>query len=136
MTAINFTILQDEVESGEKCQTIRKAKCIFEKAMYCRKYGGGCNYIRMGMDFEDVICSGYEYRIKPGDTLQLYAGAKLLREATCTESFPIKFEDLTEEIAWADGFKNLAELRRFLIKTYDAKDGDVFQIIRWKKWQK
>ena len=77
-----------------------------------------------------------------------FLGAKLLKTATCTESFPIKFEDLTEEIARLDGFKpkvigegldgeamwetSLWQLQGFLIKTYDAKDGDVVQVIRWK----
>lgn len=80
-----------------------------------------------------------------------FQGAKLLKETTCTESFPIKFEDLTEEIARLDGFKNktvswdcnkmlrqhfteltaLEHLQNFLIKTYDAKEGDVFQVVRW-----
>lgn len=94
-----------------------------------------------------------------------YRGAKLLKTATCTESFPIKFEDLTEEIARLDGFtsekyydfnvtlkteifdskgdkeveieqtkvpmSSLSQLKAFLIKTYNAKDGDVFQIVRW-----
>lgn len=75
-----------------------------------------------------------------------WSGAKLLKTTTCTESFPIKFEDLTEEIALLDGFFHLVklitnqpqietsaldQLKDFLIKTYDAKDGDVFQIHRW-----
>jgi hypothetical protein len=72
-----------------------------------------------------------------------WLGAKLLKTATCTESFPIKFEDLTEEIAYKDGFipqfvggykmhiTSLELLQEFLIKTYDAKDGMVFQITRW-----
>lgn len=86
-----------------------------------------------------------------------HQGAKLLKETTCTESFPIKFEDLTEEIARLDGFKSswnqkwfcddicpetgrgmcmmcspLTKVKMFLKINYDAKDGDVFQVIRWK----
>ena len=137
----------------------------------------------------------------------MWKGAKLLKTTTCTESFPIKFEDLIEEIAVQDGFKRariaihpgeiisetdgqrhfisadrlarlygikirpldvtvwdfrrpenniglnpddflhlyplrsgkyhkikwtaLSQLKDFLTKQYKAKDGDVFQVIRW-----
>ncbi len=85
-----------------------------------------------------------------------YKGAKLLKTATCTASNPIRFEDLTEEDARLDGFEKtcqalcddrchkgqpclshsnkgaLKELKDFLIKTYDAKPKDVFQVIRWQ----
>ncbi len=33
-------------------------------------------------------------------------GAKPLRKATCTESFPVKFEDLTDGVALMDGFRD------------------------------
>jgi hypothetical protein len=170
-----------DVESGEKRQTIRLAKCTVETGRCVMPFSW-----ESGKCFGE--CKGYTFRIKPGDTLQLYTGlrqrkyckdrgsvfyktnveknpercshdlktitkcgdckrrgAKLLKEATCTESFPIKFEDLTEEIAKLDGFKAgkspskdinviwtpLQHLRYFLITQYDAKDGDVFQIVRW-----
>lgn len=89
-----------------------------------------------------------------------WQGAKLLKTATCTESFPIKFEDLKEnrEMALKDGFKDNRDegyckglkgcppnnhpafcdncsaewkLCLFLVKNYDAKDGYVFQVVRW-----
>lgn len=81
-------------------------------------------------------------------------GAKLLKTTTCTKSFPIKFEDLTEEIARLEGFEVKFEQRIFgavdeigsesvmitalyqlqdsLIKQYKAKDGDVFQVVRFE----
>ncbi|MCK5608997.1 hypothetical protein KAR91_44395 [Candidatus Pacearchaeota archaeon] len=98
---------------------------------------------------KDKTCNFEDYKIKTSKITCDNKGAKLLKETTCTESFPIKFEDLTEEIARQDGFKSyevpsragecycdiipaLKELKDFLINEYDAKDGDVFQVIRWK----
>jgi DNA-directed RNA polymerase subunit H (RpoH/RPB5) len=202
MPPLNFTVLIPKVEDGRKEQSAREAKCIHEKK------DGRCSDIGVGSKClifwgEESICTRYQHRIKPDDTLQLYTGlrqkkyckieneifgfaevtdkelcwidgkqpckscehrgAKLLRKATCTKSFPILYEKITEQYAILDGFEKgyqiglcdeenwkclyssgektsqcylclpLDKMRDFLIRAYEAKNGKAIQIIRWKE---
>jgi hypothetical protein len=160
MPALNFTVFLDKVENGTKCQSIRRATPynlqLFQVGKPIKLYAG------MGRrDYcktpGTIVIDGPCPYLAPVSKRCNYSGectsqgAKLLNEGTITEVFTIKLKELTPEIAVADGFSideklkeifteegirgrfALDALKRFLIKTYNARKPDTeFLVIRWK----
>jgi len=105
MPLIGFTVLKDKILSGEKRQTIRRAR---KRA------------IKVG----DTLYLYWKLRTKE---------CQLLTVATCMEALRLKYADFCcdEEIAKRDGFENSEELRKWFTKKHNPKPDDLFDIIRW-----
>lgn len=105
MPLIGFTVLKEKILSGEKRQTIRKA----------RKHP-----IKVG----DTLYLYWHLRQKD---------CELLKVACCRETFRIPYGAFCniDSIAKRDGFKDSEELRAWFQKKHKPTLDDLFDIIRW-----
>jgi len=102
---IGFTVCKAEILSGEKRQTIRKARKIPIKE-------GDTLYLYWHLRQRDC---------------------ELLRVEKCTSMTRISWGLIkdNEAIAKDDGFKDAAEMRVWFQKKHKPKDSDLFDIIKW-----
>lgn len=136
MPALNFTVLIDKVESGEKRHTIRKPrknpikpgdKLYHYTGMRhpgCRKLGEAICRKVLNIDFRliDLFEDGTEEYFGV-----FYRG--------CKNSWTWKQE---KKLAKDNGFDSWEDFKRFFIDTYKIKRGDVspFDIIEWMNFVK
>ncbi len=109
MPALNFTVFKEKILNGTKRQTIRTPR---------------------------------KRPIKKGDTLYLFwhqrqKDCELLKVTKCPQTETLSFRDLafsdkSEDIAKADGFKDVEEMRKWFLKAYSPFPDDKFVIIYWR----
>jgi hypothetical protein len=167
MPALSVTVFQDKVEDGRKRQSIRLAtprnrkqfkpgKLLkLYKGMYRRDYCKSRNSSQFGKKPDWSKCERLQGMgaTRADCILCLSRGAKLLNQGPIIEVQVIKFKDLTQEIALADGFEDgwdeetcpchgmaggncgcsaLEKLKYFLENAYAAQPDTEFLIITWR----
>ncbi len=161
------------IESGASA-IVLKAKCVnmlgsMDKPCYmgCKDYEhrfkpGDNIFFHLGMGHRDW-CKNPKKAMKSGcnylegnakcnfDMECLEQGAKLVHKSKVLKSYPVRFEDLTEEIAekcefeykytfrdfpyegrYYVSYSELEKLEDFLTEKYNAKDGDIFQVVEFE----
>jgi len=105
MPLIGFTVMKEEILSGEKRQTIRKARKI---------------PIKVG----DTLYLYWHLRRKD---------CELLKVVKCTETFrkPWAMIEDSYDVALRDGFESPAEMRKWFMKKHNPDPTDLFDVIRW-----
>lgn len=105
MPLIGFTVMKEEILSGEKRQTIRKP--------WKRQ-------IKVG----DKLYLYWHLRQKD---------CELLKVTKCVFTARVRWSLIRDHkgIARLDGFKDSAEMREWFEKKYKPKPDDLFDIIRW-----
>jgi len=105
MPLIGFTVFKDKILSGEKRQTIRKARKIPIKE-------GDTLYLYWHLRQKDC---------------------ELLKVVKCVSATRISWGLIRDNDAIAndDGFKDAAEMRAWFEKVHKPKWDDLFDIIKW-----